>query len=44
MAESGKAPSWMHQWLQQAKVPLRYHVHHMKPLPIGGADKPANMR
>jgi RHS repeat-associated protein len=44
MAESGKAPSWMNQWLQRGKVPPGYHVDHIKPLSIGGADAPANMR
>jgi hypothetical protein len=44
MAESGRAPSWMNQWLQQGKVPPGYHVDHIKPLSIGGADSPANMR
>lgn len=44
MAESGKAPSWMNQWLQQGKVPPGHHVDHIKPLSIGGSDTPANMR
>jgi RHS repeat-associated protein len=44
MAESGKAPKWMNQWLQRGKVPPGYHVDHIKPLSIGGADAPANMR
>jgi hypothetical protein len=44
MAESEKAPSWMNQWLQQGKVPPGHHVDHIKPLSVGGADKPVNMR
>jgi len=44
MAEGGKAPSWMNQWLQQGKVPPGYNVDHIKPLSIGGPDTPANMR
>jgi hypothetical protein len=44
MAVGGKAPSWMNQWLQKGKVPPGYHVDHIKPLSIGGADAPSNMR
>jgi hypothetical protein len=34
----------MKQWLRQGKVPPGYNVDHIKPLSIGGADTPANMR
>lgn len=41
---SGKAPSWMNQWLGKGKVPPGYEVDHKIPLSVGGADKPFNMR
>jgi hypothetical protein len=44
LAESGKAPSWMNQWLREGKVPPGYEVDHITPLSIGGADAPWNMR
>lgn len=44
MAESGKSPKWMNQWLSKGKVPPGYQVDHIKPLSIGGADVPSNMR
>ena len=44
LAESGKAPSWMNQWLNNGKVPPGYAVDHIKPLSVGGADSPSNMR
>ena len=44
MAESGKSPKWMNQWLSKGKVPPGYQVDHIKPLSIGGADAPSNMR
>ncbi len=44
LAESVHAPKWMNQWLRQGTVPPGYHVDHIKPISIGGADTPANMR
>ncbi|EPH5060257.1 RHS repeat-associated core domain-containing protein, partial [Escherichia coli] len=44
LAESGKAPKWMNQWLVKGKVPPGYHVDHIVPISIGGADAPSNMR
>jgi hypothetical protein len=34
----------MKQWLAKGKVPPGYHVDHLKPLSVGGADKGSNMR
>jgi hypothetical protein len=44
VSASGSAPKWMNQWLRRGKVPPGHHVDHIKPLSIGGADTPANMR
>ena len=44
LAESGKYPKWMNQWLTKGKVPPGYNVEHIKPLSIGGEDAAANMR
>jgi RHS repeat-associated protein len=44
LAESGKAPKWMNQWLKKGNVPPGYEVDHIVPLSIGGQDIPANMR
>ena len=44
LGASGKAPKWMNQWLSNGKVPPGYQVDHIKPLSIGGADSPLNMR
>ncbi|EDS4738620.1 HNH endonuclease [Salmonella enterica subsp. enterica serovar Oranienburg] len=44
LAESGKTPRWMNQWLLKGKVPPGYHVDHIIPISIGGADAPSNMR
>jgi hypothetical protein len=41
---SGKYPKWMNQWLRKGKTPPGYSVDHIKPLSIGGADLPSNMR
>ncbi len=43
-AASGKYPKWMNQWLRRGKTPPGYSVDHIKPLSIGGADLPSNMR
>lgn len=39
-----RTPSWQKQWLSEGRVPPGYEVDHIKPLSIGGADTPANMR
>ncbi len=39
-----RTPSWQKQWLSQGQSPPGYEVDHIKPLSIGGADTPANMR
>ena len=44
LAEGGKHPKWMNQWLQKGKVPPGYHVDHIKPISVGGADNASNMR
>jgi len=44
LADGGKSPKYMNQWLKQGKVPPGYQVDHIKPLSIGGKDVPANMR
>jgi RHS repeat-associated protein len=44
LGASGKAPSWMNQWLSKGKVPPGYNVHHYKPISIGGFDISTNMR
>jgi hypothetical protein len=44
LALDRKNPKWMNQWLKKGKVPPGYQVEHVKPLSIGGADKPSNMK
>lgn len=44
LAESGKLPKWMNQWLKNGKVPPGYQVDHKLPLSVGGKDIPSNMR
>jgi hypothetical protein len=44
LGNGGKAPRWMNQWLEKGRVPPGHEVDHIKPLSIGGADKPFNMR
>ena len=44
LAESGRAPKWMNQWLSQGRTPPGYQVHHRIPLYRGGPDTIDNMR
>ncbi|WP_299150242.1 DUF637 domain-containing protein [uncultured Tateyamaria sp.] len=44
LGASGKAPKWMNQYLANGKVPPGYHVDHLTPISVGGADSPVNMR
>lgn len=44
LADDYRTPSWMKPWLEKGRVPPGYDVDHIKPLSIGGADTPANMR
>ncbi len=44
LADDWRTPSWQKQWLRDGRVPPGYEVDHIKPLSIGGADAPANMR
>ena len=44
LVDDYRTPSWMKQWLREARVPPGYEVDHIKPLSIGGPDTPANMR
>lgn len=44
LAANGKSPKWMNNWLRKGKVPPGHNVDHVKPLSIGGADNPSNMR
>jgi len=44
LAESGKYPKWMNQWLTKGKVPPGFNVEHIKPLSIGGKDAASNLR
>jgi hypothetical protein len=34
----------MKQWLEAGRRPPGYEIDHIKPLSIGGADVPTNMR
>ncbi|MBP6212839.1 MAG: hypothetical protein KA447_07320 [Pyrinomonadaceae bacterium] len=43
-ANSGMNPKWMNQWLRTGNTPPGYVVDHIKPLSVGGADLPSNMR
>jgi hypothetical protein len=44
LADNDRTPRWMNQWLKKGKVPPGYEVDHIKPLSVGGPDKPFNMR
>ncbi|GMV90599.1 MAG: hypothetical protein AMXMBFR82_03770 [Candidatus Hydrogenedentota bacterium] len=44
LADDHRIPSWMIPWLKRGKVPPGYNVDHIKPLSVGGADLPSNMR
>jgi len=44
IADDWRTPSWQKQWLSEGRVPPGYEVDHIKPLSIGGADTPVNMR
>ncbi|WP_224825198.1 hypothetical protein [Cognatishimia sp. MH4019] len=44
LGASGKAPKWMNQYLSNGIVPPGYHVDHLTPISVGGADSPLNMR
>ncbi|MFA5204724.1 MAG: RHS repeat-associated core domain-containing protein [Lentisphaeria bacterium] len=44
LVDDYRTPSWMKQWLKKGRTPPGYEVDHIKPLSIGGADTPANMR
>jgi RHS repeat-associated protein len=44
LAEHPNTPSWQRQWLREGRNPPGYQVDHIKPLSIGGADIPSNMR
>jgi RHS repeat-associated protein len=44
LGASGKAPKWMNQYLAKGRVPPGHHVDHLKPISVGGADTPFNMR
>jgi hypothetical protein len=44
LADDWRTPSWQKPFLREGRVPPGYDVDHIKPLSIGGADVPANMR
>ena len=44
LAESGKTPRWMNQFLRAGRVPPGYNVEHILPLSVGGLDVATNMR
>ena len=44
LTDDPNTASWLKQWLREGRVPPGHQVDHIKPLSIGGADVPANMR
>ncbi len=44
LADDYRTPSAIKPWLREGRVPPGFNVDHIKPLSIGGADLPSNMR
>lgn len=44
LAESGRAPKWMNQWLRQGRSPPGHEVDHLLPLSVGGTNAKSNLR
>jgi RHS repeat-associated protein len=44
LAESGRAPRWMNQWLRQGRSPPGHSVDHLRARSVGGSDAASNLR
>jgi RHS repeat-associated protein len=44
LADSGRAPRWMNQWLRAGRAPPGYEVDHVVARSVGGSNAPGNLR